>query len=363
MIDLKKESKEFSDYLIGVRRELHAHPEYGENLPWTRDFICKELASMDIPFRTNEHDSSIVASLQGKKPGKVLALRADIDALHIQEKTGLSFASQYEGLMHGCGHDAHGAIALAVLKILNAHRDELCGEFRVLFEAGEEVSSGSANIIAMGGMERVDAVYGIHVGNLAGKLPVGTISMIKGPVSAGKDKFKITIHGKGCHGAFPSHGIDPIRISAHVITALNEMYARELPSTGGSVFSFGSVHAGVDNNTIPETAELAGTIRNQNSDIREFVNRRMPELTKAIVTSYGATCDYELVRGSNPVVNDADFTQMAIEATEKAGFAVNTKTDEALMGSDDFWKLSSMVPGMYFFLSTGDVANHSPYFD
>lgn len=352
-------------------RTLHEMPEYGDRLPCTKQFICEELDKLGIPYTFGKDNDGIVAQIEGVKPGNTIAFRADMDALHIQEATGLPYASKNPGLMHACGHDAHVAMLLGAAEILSRQRRELCGNVRLLFEAGEESSVGALHLIADGAMENVDAVFGLHIGTISGKeIPSGTFVVLPGPVSASKDSFTIEIQGLGGHGAFPSETVDPIRIAAHVITAVQSIVSMELPTGTGAVITFGSICGGKDNNSISDRVVLEGTTRTQNEDTRQYVGRRIREIMQTIPPAFGGSGNCDIRRGSNPVVNDPTLTQLAAEAIGKAlgRDRVKTVLDKALMGSDDFARLTAFAPGVYFFLSSSNPAlhtdqpHHSPWF-
>ena len=367
-----EETKKFESELIEVRRALHRIPEIGDSLPRTKKFVCEYLDAIGVPYRTLAESDSIIAEIKGNSEGKTLAFRADMDGLHLDEETDVSFRSEIQGQMHGCGHDAHTAILLLTAKILQAHTRELCGTVRMLFQTGEETGSGAKKMIGEGALDGVDAIYAIHVGNLAGdNLESGDIAILSGPVSAGKNKFTITVHGKGTHSAFPERGVDPILIAARSVNGCEELAAREVPAGTAAVLSFGSLHAGEDHNTIPETAAIKGSIRCQNSDIRTFLGERLCELSKAIATAYRATCDVELKIGSSTVMNDQDAAFLAVEAVGSllGKEKVLTKLSSPLMGSDDFANYAQRIPAVYFLLHTNNEAkkiteaNHSPRFD
>lgn len=365
-------SKEMSDMVIAMRRELHKIPEIGGNLPKSRRYVCNILDKFGIEYRLNSSDDGLVVDIKGDQTGKVLAFRADMDGLHITENTGLEFASEIQGQMHGCGHDAHVAVLLAVAKLLNDYKNELKGTVRLIFQTGEETGTGAKNMIAEGVLDGVDAICAIHVGNLAGNdLPAGTIVVIPGPVSAGKDKFTITVNGKGTHSAFPEKGTDPILAAARIVNACEEISARELPAGTAAVLSFGSFVSGIDHNTIPDKAVLKGSIRVQNPDIRDFIGQRVKCIAENISEAFRMKCDVELKKGSSTVMNDEGLSNLAFEAVNKVlgEEKVVSKISSALMGSDDFANYAEKIPGLYFFLCTNNAekgivySNHNPEFD
>lgn len=369
---IKKESMSLESELIALRRELHKVPEIGGTLPKTKEIVCAKLTEYGIAYTLCKSDDGIIADICGNAEGKTIAFRADMDALHIDENTGLEYSSEIPGQMHGCGHDAHTAILLVASKIINENKDKFSGRVRLIFQTGEETGTGALNMLSEGVLDGVDAICAIHVGNLAGDdHATGTVVVLPGAVSAGKNKFTVTIHGKGTHTAFPEKGVDPILIAARIVNATEELQSREVPAGTASVLSFGSIHAGLDHNTIPDTAELKGSIRCQNEDIREFLGNRLKDIAGGIATAFRASVDVEIKRGSRTVMNDENLSRIVADACmDTLGQdMVKTKISSALMGSDDFANYASRIPGVYFFLCTNNPdkgiceANHNPAFD
>ncbi len=366
------ESKLIEERLIALRRELHKFPEIGGSLPKTREIVCKRLDELGIEYRKNMGDDGLVADIKGANPGKTIAFRADMDGLHVTECTNVEFKSQIEGQMHGCGHDAHTAILLCAAEIINNHKEELNGTVRLIFQTGEETGTGAKQMLSEGVLEGVDAICALHVGNLAGdSLQAGDVVVLPGPVSAGKNKFTITVHGKGTHSAFPEKGVDPILIGARIVNACEEISARELPAGTAAVLSFGSFQAGIDHNTIPDNTVIKGSVRVQDPKVRNFLGERLKAISEHIASAFRAECDVEIKKGSSTVMNDEGLSTFVAEAvTEVLGKeSVLTKVPSALMGSDDFANYAEKIPGVYFFLHTNNPekgiieANHNPYFD
>lgn len=369
---IRTECHSLKTELINLRRELHTVPEIGGQLPLTRAIVRRRLDELKIPYRLNEGDDGIVAEIKGRQEGKTLAFRADMDGLHIDEATNAPYCSTIPGQMHGCGHDAHTAIALIAAQVLMSHREELKGTVRILFQTGEETGTGAKQMLAEGVLEGVDAICAVHVGNLAGdSLPSGSLVITPGPVSAGKDKFTLTVKGKGTHTAFPEKGIDPILIAARIVNACEELAARELPVGTAAVLSFGSLHAGTDHNTIPDTAVLKGGIRAQDVAVRDFLGQRLEAIATGIAAAFRGECEVDIKRGSATVMNEPALASLAAQAvTEVLGAdSVFTTPPAPLMGSDDFANYASRIPGLYFFLCTNNPdkgivqANHNPAFD
>ena len=371
MEQIKKECLQAEETLISLRRELHKVPEIGGVLPKTKAIICRRLEELEIPYRLNQGDDGVIAEIHGCVEGKTIAFRADIDALHGTEATHLPFTSEIPGQMHGCGHDAHGAILLAAAEVLKKHTAEFKGTVRLLFQTGEETGTGAKQMLKEGALDGVDAICAIHVGNLAGNdLPAGALTILPGPVTAGKDKFTITVRGKSSHSAFPEKGVDPILVAARIVNACEELSARELPAGTAAVLSFGSFQAGKDHNTIPGTAVLKGSIRVQDVNIRNYLGERLTCICQNIAAAFRAECHVDLKRGSSTVMNDEALSALAAEAAAEVlgKGTVVTKLSSALMGSDDFANYAEKVPGVYFFLNTNNPekgiieANHHPAF-
>ena len=367
-----RETKKREDRLIALRRELHKFPEIGGELPKTRKIVCDYLDQIHIPYTINPKDDGLVAEIKGSNDGKTIAFRADMDGLHIHEDIDLPFKSQIGGQMHGCGHDAHVAMLLIAAEILNEQKDKLNGTVRLLFQSGEETGTGAKQMLARGALDGVDAICALHVGNLAGDSHnAGDIIILPGPVSAGKDKFTITVHGKGTHSAFPEKGIDPILIAARIVNACEEISARELPAGTAAVVSFGSFQAGIDHNTIPDTAVLKGSIRVQDEKTRDMIGERLTCISQNIAAAFRAQCDVNITKGSRTVINDLKLSEFVAKTIAQVlgEDKVVTKTASALMGSDDFANYASKIPALYFFLHTNNKekniveANHNPRFD
>jgi len=371
-MNIVSECKAYEKELIELRRALHKVPEIGGALPKTRKIVCEYLDEIGVPYRLNPEDDGLVADIVGGREGKTIAFRADMDALHVQEETGLDFASEIPGQMHGCGHDAHTATLLIAAKILNENKEHFRGRVRLLFQSGEETGSGAKIMIGLGALEGVDAICAMHVGNLAGDdHRAGDLIVLPGPVTAGKDKFTFTVFGQGTHSAFPERGVDPILIGARIVNACEEISARELPAGTRAVISFGTFQAGEDHNTIPKTAVLKGSTRVQDDDIRDFIGGRLVAIGESIATAFRGQCRVEVKKGSRTVFNDEKLSLCVQDAVAKVlgEDAVVKKISSALMGSDDFANYSSKIPGVYFFLHTNNKeknivkTNHNPGFD
>ena len=357
--------------LVEMRKELHKIPEIGGDLPKTRKYVQNKLDSYGISYELNQGDSGLVAYINGDGDGKTLAFRADMDALNVQEENDLPYKSIHDGKMHGCGHDAHTAILLATAKVLSKNKNLINGRVKLVFQAGEETGTGAKQMIKEGVLHGVDAFCAVHVGNLAGDdNKSGNLIVKSGAVTAGKDKFTITVKGKGTHSAFPEKGVDPMLISARIVNGAEELIAREIPAGTPAVLSFGSIVAGKDHNTIPETAEIKGSIRCQDEDVRTFLGERLKEMACGIAKAFRGEAIVNINKGSKTVMNDptlANYFYETLKSVYKDEVLCETKSE--LMGSDDFANYAQQLPSVLFFLHTNNVKkgicapNHNPKFD
>jgi amidohydrolase len=292
----------------------------------------------------------------------MVALRGDMDALPIAERSTLDYCSTNPGVMHACGHDGHTTILLGTVRALARHRDRIKGTVRFLFQPSEENVRGAESLCAAGAMDEVDAVFGLHGWPV---LPVGKIGILAGPMMAGVDDFDITIHGRGGHAGYPHIAVDPIVIGAQLVSALQGIISRETDPLDPAVISVTQFHAGATHNVIPELALLSGTIRTLSAGSRERLPRRVEEIAQAICAGAGAQCTVSIIKGSPPVVNDENATAMV------GRVGVDMLGDESVvalkrpsMGAEDFAVYLGHSPGAFFRLGLGDVSGlHTPTFN
>ncbi len=358
--------------ITGWRRDLHRIPEIGEDLPRTQAYVKARLGEIGIPYRTGTKDSSVIAEIEGGMPGRRVAFRADMDALEIEEETGLPFASEHPGRMHACGHDAHTAMLLGAGKVLWENRARLHGSVRLIFQTAEEPVRGARIAIADGCLDGVDAVFGTHIGTLMGtEIPSGTILISRGCCMASGDHFTITVRGAGCHGSSPEKGVDPIHIAAHVLLTIEGIQAREISALEPAVVTVGRIHGGDANNVIPDTVMMGGTIRALDRSMRDRVARRMREIAEGTALALGGSAVMELTQSVPPVVNDPAMADLAARAAREVAGAEKVEGDRKrpCMGSEDFSLYLEEVPGCFMFLSTADpakgtnVSHHSARFN
>ena len=359
---LTRDSRAMQDEILRMRRDLHQIPELGGDLPLTAAYIKKYLDGLHISWRDCALDSGIIAEIRGDTPGKTIGLRADIDALPVQEELDIPYSSGFPGRMHACGHDAHAAMLLGAAKVLSENRSAFSGTVRLLFQAGEEISVGAQHLIADHAADDLDAVVGIHIGTLMGKEnPSGRIGVIPGPVTSYKDKFLLKINGKGCHGAKPHEGIDPITIGAHIVVALEELFAREVPAGTPAVLTFGCFSSGSGENAIPSEAILRGSMRTKDAAVRDRLKSRMEEIADAVSRMYRGSCELNWLKSSIPVMNDPEVCRLMADSLERvmpAGTVLRSVPDP-LMGSDDFTHFAQIKPSAYIFLSSSDPEKHT----
>lgn len=371
MMNMWKECEALQEELVRMRRELHRIPEIGKMLPKTQQYVIKELERLGIPYRCSEADSSIIADITGGKPGKTVALRADMDALTIQEANDVEYISVHEGCMHACGHDAHITMLLGAARILCRHKEELCGNVRLLFQTAEELSKGAQIMIEDGAMDGVDAVFGQHIGTIINKeVPAGTIIAVPGCCMASFDRFIITVKGKGCHGSSPEKGVDPINIASHIVISLEEIIAREIAATKAAVTTIGSIHGGNVYNVIPEMVTIEGTIRALEEEVRQYQAKRIQEIACGVAETFGGAAEVEMDWGAPPVVNHDEMAKLALEAAEAvAGEDVIAVLPAPNMGGEDFAYYLQKAPGAFCFLSSSnpeketDFPHHNPRFN
>lgn len=371
MLNIIQEVNRIEEDIISWRRELHQIPEIGLDLPRTTKFIMDELDNMNIEYHTLVNGNAIVGLIKGKEEGKTIGLRADTDALPVKEKTGLEFASN-NGCMHACGHDGHTAILLGVAKVLNENKDKFKGNVKLLFQPGEEYPGGAKPMIEEGALEnpKVDAVMGLHLGNLGKEIPKGKIGVSYGAMMAAVDVMYIKINGKGSHGAYPHQSIDPIVTASEIVLALQTIISREVDPVEPAVVSVTRIDGGFNHNIIPDSVEIQGTIRTVNEETRQRISRRIEEIVKGITLAHGASyeIDYEFCYPA--LINSEEFTKGFVESAKKIIPEEDIiEMKSPVMGAEDMSFFLQEVPGTFFYLSNmaeidGEFhPHHNPKFD
>lgn len=352
MFNIVDDAKKIQDQIVEWRRALHQIPEVGADLPKTSAFVAEKLKEMGIEHKTNVGVSGIVGLIKGTKPGKVIALRADMDALPIREETGLPFAST-NGNMHACGHDTHTAMLLGAAKILNENRDKIEGTVKLIFQPDEEGCTGAKLMVKDGVLKNpdVDSALGLHIGCIFKEIGVGQIGVNYGRIMASFDKFYIKINGHGCHGAMPDIGVDPVAMAGQIITALQTIVSREIKPTHPAVVTIGKVHGGTAYNIIPDYVEIEGTFRTLDQAERDMIVARIEEIVSGITKAMRGSYEYKITWGAPPVVNNAEFTADFVETAKNIIGAENIiEIVEPTMGGEDMAYYLAEAPGTYFFL-------------
>lgn len=351
-----------------IRRDLHQHPELGFHEVRTAGIIAKELHDLGLEVTKGIGETGVVALLEGGKPGPVVLLRFDMDALPIQEETGAEYASQNPGVMHACGHDGHVAIGLTVARILLAHREELAGTVKFVFQPGEEGMGGAERMIADGVMRNPepDFCLALHLWN---EKPLGWVGVTAGPVMAGADFFTIKISGKGGHGGMPETTRDPVMTAAVLINALQSIISRNVAPMESAVLSVTRIHGGETYNVIPSEVELAGTVRTYDAAVRDRVIDRMQQQVELICQAM--ECDGELiVQHLTPaVVNDPWVTEHIQMLIPQLLPSAHLDTDYRTTGSEDMAFLMQNRRSCYLFVGSANPVkgltfhHHHPRFD
>jgi len=331
---------------------LHAHPELSGEEKESAAYISAALRNMGLNPIENVGGYGVVALIEGAKPGKCVGLRADFDALSVDELTGLPFASQYPGKMHACGHDSHAAMLLGVAHVLNDMRDQFSGTVKLIFQPSEENSadSGAVRMIADGVLEnpKVDAIFGQHVSN---SHTLGEISLRRGAMTAASDRFFITVKGKSCHASRPDKGVDAIAISAQIISALQNIVSRTISPFDSSVITIGKIIGGTRYNVGAEICEMEGTCRNLNPDVRDVIPGRIESIIKGIAEGMGAEYTFKYIHGHAPLINTPEMADLVLDVGEEIfGKDHVLYQDHPDMGGEDFAFFVQKVPGAYYWL-------------
>lgn len=372
---------EIQDRVIEWRRDFHQNPELSNREFETAKKIAAHLRSLGMEVETGVAKTGVVGILQGDGDGKVVALRADIDALPVTERNDLPFKSEvtteflgtHTGVMHACGHDTHTAILMGVAEILSKNTDKINGTVKFIFQPAEEgpppgEEGGASVMIKEGVLENpdVDAIFGLHINSAT---PVGTIRYKPEGTMAAVERFVINVQGKQTHGSAPWTGVDPILISAKIVDGLQTIISREAKLVdGAAVITVGKISSGVRFNIIPETAEMIGTVRTLDPDMKELILKRMREMVPAIATAYGGSATIEIQNNTAITYNDPELTERMLPTLQKVAGKEKVELVKATTGGEDFSFFQEKVPGFYFFLggqpldSTEPAPHHTPDF-
>ncbi len=379
--NLEKDYTAIEGKVVEWRRDIHQNPELGNREFKTAEKIAKHLKSLGIEVQTGVAHTGVVGLLKGDQPGKVIALRADIDALPVTERNDLPFKStvtsefggEKVGVMHACGHDTHTAILMGVAEVLSKNKDKIKGTVKFIFQPSEEgpppgEEGGALLMVKEGVMEnpKVDAIFGLHINS---QTPVGMIRYKSGGTMAAAQSFTIKVKGKQSHGSQPWSGVDPILISAKIIDGLQTIISRETNLTNeAAVITVGKIKSGVRFNIIPESAEMIGTIRTLDYDMKDHINKRMIEMVATIAKAYGGEATCEIKDATEITYNEPSLVEQMLPTMQRVAGAENVVTQKAITGAEDFSYFQKEAPGFFFFLggmtpgNTESFPHHTPDF-
>jgi amidohydrolase len=369
--------------VIATRRDIHQHPELGNREVRTAKLVADRLRALNIDVTEKVAHTGVIGILKGGKPGKVVALRADMDALPVSEQVDLPFASKVRttyngqdvGVMHACGHDAHVAILLGVAEVLAGMREEIPGTVKFIFQPAEEGApageeGGAGLMVREGALEnpKVDAILGLHV---TSRFAVGEIAYRPQGMMAAVDSLKIVVRGKQTHGAYPWLGVDPIVVASQIVLGLQTIPSRQLDSTlAPSIVTIGAIHGGVRGNIIPDQVEMIGTIRALDAKMRDELHARIRRTAESIASAAGATATVTIETGYPITYNDPALTERLVPTLRRVGGNDQVRLVNPVLGAEDFSFFQQKVPGLFFWLGTRPknqtpeeaASNHSPLF-
>lgn len=368
------EAQDLFEYTEALRRDFHMHPELGFNEVRTAGIVAKELQALDMEVTTGVARTGVVGLLEGGRPGPAVLVRFDMDALPVTEETGAPYASTNPGKMHACGHDGHTAIGLTVARLLHAHREELAGTVKFVFQPAEEGTCGEE----IGGAEMMiregvldnpkpDLALALHLWN---ERPLGWVHVAQGAVMAGAEEFKITVTGVGGHGAIPHQTVDPVLAASQIISALQSITSRNVAPLQAAVVSVTMIHGGEAFNVIPPSVEMEGTIRTFELSVRETVLRRFEEIVRGVATAMGCTAEVSIKRLTPAMINADEIARRVQESARRVLPVADLDTSGHLtMGAEDMAFMLEQVPGCYFFVGSANdekklnFGHHHPKFD
>ncbi len=351
---INKRINEIFPEIVEIRRDFHMYPEISEKEYRTRDKICEYLEKWDIEHVKGVAETGVVAIIRGKKAGKTLGARADIDALPVSEKNELDFKSVNKGVMHACGHDVHTAIHLGLAKILKEMEEDLKGNVKIFFQPAEETIGGAKRMIKEGHLENpaLDYILSLHV---APNVEAGKIQIKYGKTNASTDEFFIRVKGKSGHAAYPETSVDAIVITGHIITALQSLVSRNISPLNSAVLSLGQIKGGRKNNIIAGEVDLSGTLRTLDKETSDFAKKRIRQIVESIAEAYGGKGRVDFQEGYPALINNNEV----VDVLNKVGKEVLGKKQVLLkefpsMGADDFSFFLEKVKGAYYYIGSGN---------
>lgn len=354
---------------ISNRRHLHANPELSFSEYKTSAFVKERLNQLNIPW-TPMADTGIVAMIEGKKPSdRLIALRADMDALPIVEQNKVDYASTSPGVMHACGHDAHTSSLLGTAAILQSMKDDFAGKVKLIFQPGEEKLPGGASIMIKEGVLKVDKPSAVIAQHVSPNIPAGKFGIRKGKFMASMDEITVTVKGRGGHGAQPHMNIDPVMIMAQILVALQQVVSRIANPSEPTVLSFGKIIADGAINVIPDTVYMEGTFRAMNEKWRDEAHKRMKKIAQGIAESFGGSCDFNIVRGYPFLINEEKLTENVQAYAEEYVGSENVLPQDIWMAAEDFSMFSQAADCCYYLMGVRNESRgitsslHTPTFD
>jgi len=367
---IEPEVLKLKDEVVQLRRTFHMYPEIEFDLQRTSQIVADYLESLGLEVKRNVAKTGVVGLLRGGRPGKTIMLRADMDALPLQELNEVPYRSRIDGAMHACGHDGHTAMLLVAAKVLASKRNELCGNVKFVFQPSEErfPPGGALPMIEEGVLEnpKVDMAFGIHLWNA---LPVGTVGVRAGALLAAADEFRIVLKGKGGHGAYPHVCKDPVVVASEVVLAMQTLVSRGVDPLESAVVTVGKIHAGTAFNIIPETATLEGTVRTLNEQVRDTIKQRMKQMVRGICDAHGIEFELDYKDGTAVLINDPELTKLVREVAESVVGKDKVIEVPPSMGGEDMSFFLQRVPGVFYLVGSAnpekglDKPHHSPYYD
>lgn len=376
--EIDSRAEAINDKVIAWRRDIHEHPELSNEEVRTGKLVAKHLKSLGLEVETGIANTGVVGILRGGKPGKVVALRADMDGLPVEEKVDVPFASKARGkyrgndvgIMHACGHDMHVAILMGAAEVLSGMKDEISGTIKFIFQPAEEGPGGADTMVEAGVLKNpdVDAIFGLHVTQ---GWSVGEMGVRAGGAMAGSDYFTIVVKGKQTHAAAPWLGVDPIVVSAQVILGMQTIISRQVDVTAApAVLTIGTINGGIRSNIIPDDVTLRGTIRTFEPNMQDDIHARLRNTVESIAASAGADAEISIVKSAPVTYNDPELTRQMRATLERVAGASKVLESPLVTGAEDFAYFQKEIPGMFFFLGVRPedvpkadlIANHSPLF-
>jgi len=357
-LPLKQIAQSLQPKLVEIRRDLHQHPELSNREFRTAGKVASYLRGLGLDIKTGVAHTGVVALLEGSQPGPTVAVRADMDALPIQEADDIPYRSRNEGVKHACGHDVHTAIGLGVAEVLSLLREQIKGRVRFIFQPAEEgapqgETGGADLMVAEGVLENppVEAIFALHV---MPTIEVGKLGYHTGPVWASNDTLEIVIRGRKTHGAYPHTGVDAIMVSSHVLMGLQTLVGRSVDVRDPLLISFGIIEGGNQFNVLADRVSLTGMMRCLSTEVRRSAPQRIEELVRSITSAFGATHMLQITPGAPVTMNHPDLLQRSLSLLETTVGKANVLLQRPQMGAEDFAHFAGKVPGFYFFLGVGN---------